>query len=107
MTILLSESRTYTSGVHSVSYVLQNILVSDLVHQRKTGRQSCSRKLMFTNSVKNTGITCTADHSGGSSFHNSVFCELFCLSDYTVYSDRRLGSVVCYEICGTKVTCKS
>ena len=97
----------YTNVVHSLSYVMQNFLVSDLVHQGKIRRISFSRKLMFTNSVKNTGITYTADHSGGSSFHNSVFCELFCLSDNTVYSDRRLDSVVCYEICSTIVTCKS
>jgi len=107
MSVLLCESRTYTSGVHSFSYGLQNILVSDLVHQGKMRGKSFSRRLMFADSVKNTGFTYTAGHSGGSSFYNSVFCELFCLSDSTVYSDRRLDSVVCYVICSTKVTCKS
>jgi hypothetical protein len=101
MSIVLCESRTYTSVVHSFSYVLQNILVSDLVHQGKMRRKSFSRKLMFSNSVKNTGITYTADHSGSS------FFIILCLSDNTVYSDRRLDNVVCYEICSTKVTCKS
>ena len=101
MSILLCESRTYTSGVCSFSYVLQNILVSDLVHQGQMRRKSFSRKLMFTNSTKNTGVTYTAGHSGGSSFHNSLFCELLCLFENTVYSDRRLDSVVCYAICST------
>jgi len=107
MSILLCESRTYTSGVHSFSYVLQNIQVSDLVHQGQMRRKSFSRKLMFTDSVKNTGVRYTAGHSGGSSFHSSVFCELLWLLDSTIYSDRRLDSVVCYAICSTKVTCKS
>jgi len=107
MSILLFESRTYTSGVHSFSYVLHNFLVSEMVHQGQMRRKSFSRKLMFTDSVKNTGVTYTAGHSGGSSFHNSVFCELLCLFDSTVYSDRRLDSVVFYAICSTKVTCKS
>ena len=65
MSILLCESRTYISGVHSFSFVLQNIVVSDLVHQGQMRRKSFSRKIMFTSSVKNTGITYTAGHSSG------------------------------------------
>lgn len=129
LSVYYSVNPTYTLGwVHSSSCVLQNILVSYMVHQGQMRGKNFQESTRLLIAWRTQG-----EHiqqvNVGSSLHKSVlsmenlfclflFCFLFvcfffkilagvCWSHSTVYSDRRLGSVVCYDICSTKVNCET